>query len=179
MVKKLYGTDPDQVPTNADLGQLAYIDKTKVNSKNDAYSIEVMDASANALVSSAIDAPFERQAMQSLHFGISGQTVNIDIRPASGTNGTFYIHIGGYSSSGSGACQGVFFCSGHIANFTLFRTKEVDRYGYGNLSIASPSITSGLLRIPVTHDGTGQGGTIDVTVISAELNPSVCEITYS
>ena len=26
MAKKLYGTDPDQVPTNADLGTMAYQD---------------------------------------------------------------------------------------------------------------------------------------------------------
>lgn len=179
MAKKLYGTDPDQVPTNADLGQLAYLDKTKVNSENGAYSVEVIDASANALVSSSINSRTQRQAMQSTHFGIYGQTVNIDITPASGTNGTFYIHIGGYSSSGSGACQGVFFCAGHTANTTLFRIKEVDRYGYGNLSIGVPSVTGGYLRIPVTHNGTGSGGMVDVTVVSAENSSEICEITIS
>ena len=30
MAKKLYGTDPDQVPTNADLGTIAYQDNGNV-----------------------------------------------------------------------------------------------------------------------------------------------------
>ena len=40
MTKKLYGTDPDQVPTNADLGTIAYQDKdnlsvSKIQAPND------------------------------------------------------------------------------------------------------------------------------------------------
>jgi hypothetical protein len=36
MAKKLYGTDPDQVPTNADLGTIAYQDSENVNLVKDS-----------------------------------------------------------------------------------------------------------------------------------------------
>ena len=173
MSYKIIGTELNQVPTNADLGTLAYIDPHDVSSDNDAYSGNMIlrgptigtDKDGNGT-----------NCIQSTNFGIASQTKNITIDFASGVYTTAQLHINGYSSAGQGAMQGVWVMGGHVANLTLFRIKEVDAYTTGNFSLGTPSISSGQVIFPVTHTG-GNGGLVTVMLTSYEANRKIPEIT--
>lgn len=172
-MSKLLGIKPHQAPRNADLGTLAYVDPANVYSENDAYSGKLIHSGPTIGTDAGRSG---RHCIQSISFGISSQTRNVTINFASGVYTAAQLHITGYSSAGAGATQGFWVMGGHVANTTLFRIKEVDSYGYGNLSVGTPSISSGQVIFPVTHSG-GNGGLITVMLTSYEADSKIAEIT--
>lgn len=171
-MSKQIGTKPYQTPRNADLGTMAYIDPHEVQSEGGAYTGKVIYREPIFQRGQDNSGLFGSQA---LSFGISSQTRSVVISLASGVYSACQLHITGYSSAGQGAAQGFWVMGGHVANTTLFRIKEVDNYTHGNISIGTPYISSGLVKVDVTHTG-GNGGLITVMFTAYEVDENIAEL---